>query len=665
MAALRRMARLAWPHAPLLTVGALTMSAASAAELSVMGRAAAIADLFSAGAPEEACESLLLVVAALLFAHSVLKHAAQYVIKVAGERVVYRFRTSTFSALLHSDVGFFDRSATGELVSILAQDVDAIHHAITLHLPGLLRHGIASVLCALAMLALSPRLTLTAVLVGPLIGLVAAAVGVGVKRRAVEQQRQDAATAAVSHEALSAVRAIKALGEEAQLEARYAAEVSECCRLSLREMALHKLWNTANMSMGCLAVVYCLRAGGAAVRAGELTTGSLVSFVYYAYACATAINDAANAYTALAAAAGRASKALGLLDEASARAAAAVEAEAAAAAAEAAAAASTATRHPEADGCSLAFGNVCFRYPAGPEGQASGAPSGPALDSVSFEVEAGRTTALCGPSGCGKSTLLALVLRFYPVGSGSIRLRGVELGALSNSWLRRHVQVVFQEPLLFRGTLAENIAFGTRLPDEDEAEPAGAAEAEARAERLQREVTRAASAAHAHEFVLSAGGYGARVGERGVSLSGGQRQRIAIARALLRRPSLLLLDEATSALDAASEQRVQRGIEADAAGRSTLVVAHRLSTVRSASQIVMLERGRVRESGTHDELLARRGLYARMVELQQSEGIGLQQSPLWQRPGGARSSSMSQRAAARGRGQTLDSEDDRPLSVVP
>jgi len=251
--------------------------------------------------------------------------------------------------------------------------------------------------------------------------------------------------------------------------------------------------------------------------------------------------------------------------------------------------------------------DVSFSYP-----REDSPVTQPVLEGINLDLTAERVKALVGPSGSGKSTVLRLLLRFYSASSGSITFGGTPIDALPNDWLRAHVCVVEQEPTLFRASIHDNIAFGVPLPSTAEGGGLEAASPEA----LTRSVVAAARAANAHDFILEAGGYEASVGEHGATLSGGQRQRIAIARALLRQPSVLLLDEATASLDAKSEQLVQQALAHLTVGRATLVVAHRLSTIRSADEILVLEHGRVVERGTHNELVDAGALYTHLSALQ-------------------------------------------------
>ena len=375
-------------------------------------------------------------------------------------------------------------------------------------------------------------------------------------------------------------------------------------RLALREMLAHKLWNAINLLSAGAATLLLLREAGRDVLRGSLSTGSAVSFAVYGVSVGHAANDAATDLQRTAACLARASVALSMLGGEG------VVGEGAVGQAsgdDGRAPAEEGTRLPEGEArADVRLTEVGFRYPA----RLVGVPTeGVAVEGVSFALRAGGVTALVGPSGAGKSTLLQLLLRFYPPSAGRITVGGVLLSRVPNSWLRPTIVVVPQEPALFRATVRDNIAFGAPLDSEMSRSP----------EALERAVVAAAMAANAHDFIMAAGGYGMEVGERGGALSGGQRQRIAIARAILRNPAVLLLDEATASLDADSERHIQGALAALTRGRATLAVAHRLSTVRAADEIIVLEGGRVVERGRHEALVRAGGLYARLSALQRLE----------------------------------------------
>lgn len=613
-----RLAREATPHIGLLVSGTACLLSSTLAELMLTRTGGHLLDLFTSESPassQQNIDAAFWKIGTCIAIMAFVKHVGEFLLKLAGVRVVTRIRTVLFHALLQQHVPFFDESSTGELVSVLAADVEAVQMAVSHHLPDIVRFSVGTVCAALGMASISLRLTLMGACAAPVVGLIAAAVGSHVSRLGRDVQVQLAATNACASEGLSAARVVKAFGQEAEAARRFGVEVEECGRRIMLEMAVHKCWNACNLSLAALGTLWILRSAGHALMRGELSAGEIASLAMYGVSTGYAANDTANAWAAASSSAAKGAHALSLLDTVAANACRAASPEAQAAAAKAVAAAEGSAgiqTQSEAGSRALCvcFAEVNFSYPlAARTSHVLGDPGGSrALDCVSFTASAGHTTALVGPSGCGKSTILHLLLRFYRPSAGAVLLNGVDIASLPNEWLREHVAVVPQENILFRGTIGDNIGFGA---------PAAARHLWSREQR-EREVMKAAVAADAHTFVKDAGGYQALVGERGATLSGGQRQRIAIARALLRSPRLLLLDEATAALDSNSERAVQatltRGGLAGTHGRATVVVvAHRLSTVREADAIVVLQHGRVEEQGTHSTLMALGGLYAKLA----------------------------------------------------
>ena len=631
---LARLLRIVRPHGLSIFIGSVLFAVATFAELRLPAVGGALLDHYT----KHAGEGTDVVVPPSFYreiAHVVMcfatmaiaKHVGEYFLKLAGERAVCDIRIRLFGGLMATEVSALDETPSASLVSTLTSDVDAIHLSLTLHAPLLMRNLCMCLVSVSHMAVLSPRLTALTASCAPVLSLLAHAMHNVVKRIAHEQQRQLAATAALAAEALASARCVKAFGREATVCASYAREVRACRVLAMREMLVHKVWNTLNLLVPGLATLLIMREAGRDVLRGHLSTGDAISFAAYGLTIGHAADAAARAWQSTSSGLARARVAIELLDAEEARAKHAADTDRRLASRHGLSTAEATAASLPTHVTSLPVGtaradvrvaDVVFAYAR----RASPA----ALGGVSFELAADRVMALVGPSGSGKSTILSLLLRFYAPSSGTITFGGVELSELPNAWLRANLGIVAQEPTLFRTSLHENIAFGA-LPDAVEmAEKAKDASADAAASRalapdelVARRVRAAAVAANAHEFIVEAGGYDVQVGERGGNLSGGQRQRIAIARALMRDPSVLLLDEATASLDASSERHIQTALATLTRGRATLIVAHRLATVRDANEIVVLERGRVVERGTHAALVASGGLYARLSALQHLE----------------------------------------------
>jgi ATP-binding cassette, subfamily B, bacterial len=490
-----------------------------------------------------------------------------------GERVVADMRADVFRHLLSLDAAFHDRSRSGELMSRLTADTTQLKSASGSSLSQALRNTIM-LLGALAMMIItSPMLTLV-VLVG-LIGVVVPLLAAGRAVRARSRDAQDslADAAAYAQENLSAIRTVQSAATEDHVAARFGAAVEASFTAARDRLSARALLTAGTIALIVTCLVGILWFGATRVVAGDMSGGRLGQFILYALFAGAAIAELSEVWGELSQAAGAAERLSELL---------AFQPEIAAP--------REPLTLPEPSRGSIAFEDVSFQYP--------GRDGVQAIHALSFQVQTGETIALVGPSGAGKSTVFALLQRFYDPGTGTVRIDGVAVSKVDPRALRRRMALVPQDIAIFADTIANNIRYGR--PD--------AADADIRhAARLARVDTFAQALPS---------GYDTLVGERGVTLSGGQRQRIGLARAILRDAPILLLDEATSALDAGSEADVQAALEAVMSGRTTIVIAHRLATVKKADRILVLDQGRLVEQGTHASLVAAGGLYAKLASLQ-------------------------------------------------
>ena len=515
---------------------------------------------------------LVLVVGALALA-SALRY---YFVITLGERVIADLRAALFRHLTALDAAFFDRASTGDLVSRLTADTAQVRSAFGVTASIALRNLLLFVGATALMVATSLKLSALVLLTIPLVVFPLIVSGRSVRRRSRAAQDRLAEATAYAAEAIGAARTMQAFGMEQATAGRFAqatAEAFEAARTSTMARAI--LTGTAIFLVSA-SVVGVLWLGAQDVLAGEMSAGRLSQFILYAVFAGSSLGQLSEVYGELAQAAGAAERISEVL-----------------AARPMVAAPRTPRPLPKPSLGTVAFADVHFAYPTRAERSA--------LHGLTFEVRAGERVALVGPSGAGKSTVLQLLLRLYDPQTGQIRIDGVPIEEADPAELRARMALVPQEPTLFMTSVFENIRYGR--PDAGEAE-----------------VFRAAELASADAFIRALPqGYATPVGERGVTLSGGQRQRIAIARAILKDAPILLLDEATSALDAESEHAVQEALDRLMQGRTTLVIAHRLATVRSADRILVMDGGRIVEEGTHEALLARGGLYARLASLQFSD----------------------------------------------
>jgi len=516
-----------------------------------------------------------LAIAILLATGTAIRY---YLVTRLGERVIADIRATVFDRMIGMSPAFYERVMTGEVLSRITTDTTLILSVIGSSVSVALRNILIFVGGIILMLATSAKLTGMVLLIVPAVIFPIVLLGRKLRRLSRENQDWIAASSGNASEALLSVQTVQAFTHEGQSR-RHFRDVTEKSFVA----AKHRIGTRAVMTVIVISLVFggivgVLWVGARDVRSDLMTVGELVQFVIYSVMVAGAVATMTEIWGELQRAAGATERLVELLD------------------------ADDAVRDPKAPKPlphhvtgEIRFEDVTFAYPSRPDQ--------PALRGISLTVRPGETVALVGPSGAGKTTIIQLLLRFYDPQAGRILLDGVDLRETDRAGFRRHLALVPQDPVIFADTARENIRFG-------------------RPEASDAEVEAAARAAAAHAFLSALPqGYDTYVGERGIMLSGGQKQRIAIARAILRDAPVLLLDEATSALDAESERAVQHAVDEMAATRTTIIVAHRLATVKKADRIVVFDQGRIVAEGTHETLVAQGGLYARLARLQFTDGI--------------------------------------------
>lgn len=499
-----------------------------------------------------------------------------YSLTFVGERVVTDLRLAAYQQLQRLDLAFFEQRRTGEITSRITNDVTLIQSTVTTNLATLLQGVIQLVGAVVLMIVVSWQLSGLALVLVPTLIAIAVVFGQWLRRISTTVQDRLADATSVLEETVAGVRVVRSFGREPYEIERFRTAIEATFAAAMKRARVRALFQPA-MSLAVWAVLIGMLAiGGYLVSAGLLTPGDLVAFLFYAGMVAGSMGAFASLFGQVQEALGAVARVFELLDQQP-----------------AVADAPDAIPLPPVQG-RVEFREVSFAYQRAENGQT--APV--VLRDFSLAIEPGEMVALVGPSGAGKSTIVSLIPRFYDVQAGSVLIDGYDVRRVQMRSLREQIGIVPQEMLLFSGSIRDNIRYG-RLDASD------------------ADVEAAARMANAHEFVCQLPeGYDTPVGERGVRLSGGQRQRIAIARAILKDPRILILDEATSSLDSESERLVQEALERLMAGRTSIVIAHRLSTVQRADRIVVVVAGEVVEAGTHRQLLARGGMYARLYELQ-------------------------------------------------
>ncbi|XP_048392245.1 ATP-binding cassette sub-family B member 10, mitochondrial isoform X1 [Stegostoma tigrinum] len=501
-----------------------------------------------------------------------------YLMQISGQQIVKRLRTRLFSSILCQEIGFFDKTSTGELINRLSSDADLLGRSVTENLSdGLRAVGQAAAGVGMMQFYVSPQLAMFVLGIVPPVGVLAVFYGRYMRKLAGITQDSLADATQLAEERIGNIRTVRAFAKEESELQTYTEKISQVLQLARKEAVARAGFYGATGLTGNLIVLSVLYKGGLMMGDAYMTVGELTSFMMYAFWVGISIGGLSSFYSALMKGLGAGGRLWELYER---RPEMALNV--------------GMILEPDQFKGAIEFRRVTFAYPTRPETQV--------FSELDLSIPAGSVMAVVGPSGSGKSTLMSLLLRLYDPVSGTVVVDGHDVRSLNPFWLRKNMGAVNQEPVLFSCSIAENIAYGAAPPFE----------------LTMEDIEKAAKIANAYEFIRSfPKGFQTMVGEKGILLSGGQKQRVAIARALLKNPKILLLDEATSALDSENEYLVQEALDRLMVGRTVLIIAHRLSTIQNADAVAVLDQGRIVECGTHQQLLSNSdGLFRKLVEKQ-------------------------------------------------
>ena len=506
----------------------------------------------------------------IFFLRGIFLYGQNYLMSWVGQRVIIDIRGEVFRKLQRLSMSFYDRNKTGTIMSYVTNDVSALQGAMVDNTVELVTESIILIGSVCAMIYLDWKLTLFTILTFPVVLFFMNFFGKKIRRSGGQIQEAAADITSVLQESVSSARVVKSFVREQYEIERFERENEANLKANLKNAKYMATLTPTIEFVAALGVTMILWYGGNNVIDGETTAGSLVAFLAYAVNISNPIKRITRTTGTIPRALAAAQRVFDVLDLP-----------------EEVHDLPDAKELPAVTG-SVRFEHVSFSYNAGDE----------ILHDLSFEAKPGQAVGLVGPSGAGKSTIASLLPRFYDCVGGTIRIDGKDIKHVTLDSLRNQVGIVPQETILFNGSVYDNILYG-------------------RLDATKEEIESAAKAANAHDFIMELPeGYNTKLGDRGVNISGGQRQRIAIARAILKDPRILVLDEATSALDTESERVVQEALNRLMVGRTSIIIAHRLSTIKNADRILVLDKGKLVEDGTHDELMEKNGLYAHLYQIQ-------------------------------------------------